>query len=190
MNEDEKQETEDVSSVLESFSHSLANFSQETNQKLEELKNQFNQKIFRDEKLKEAFDKLYEEMKQYKENFLFEAMRPVLTDLLLLHDNVIRFQKSLEDSKAKEAMNIFQEEILEILYRRDIEPILLPESTKVDRKIQRVVKTIPADTPSEEGDIVEVVREGFWRGEKVFRLQDIVCKKYRNSAEESLRKNE
>lgn len=165
-------------------------FTKETSQKLETLETQFQQKISRDANMKEAFDRLYEEMKQYKEDFLFEAMRPVLTDLVLLHDNVIRFHKSLEDIKAQKSMEFIKEEILEILYRRNVEPVLASENGKLDRKTQRAVKTIPTTSPSEEGDIVEVIREGFWRGERIFRPQDVVAKKYQASHEETLRNQE
>lgn len=184
------QETKPPFPGMEKVCQGWENFTGQTLQRLEGLETQFNQKILRDTILKEAFDKLYEEMKQYKEDFLFEAMRPILADLLLLHDNVIRFQKIVEDAKAKDAMASIKEEILEILYRRDVEPMLLSENAKVDRKTQRAVKTLATDIPSEDGNVVEVVREGFYRGNKVFRPQDVVCKKCRACTEEPLRNKE
>ena len=86
-----------------------------------------------------AFDQLYEELKQYKEDFIFQSEKPLLLDLLLFYDSLNWFQQSLvkKDLAPETIADSFQyliDEFLELLYRRDVIPMETPE--KFDRKVQ------------------------------------------------------
>lgn len=146
------------------------------------LKELFHGKISIDKSQREAFDKLYDEMKLYKENFVFSAMRPIIMDLVLLYDNIKRMEKYTEDTNVLKATSHIKEELLEILYRQDVEPIITTE-TKIDRKLQKVIKSVSTCSEFENGDIIEVVREGFLRDGKTLRLQEVICKKYQGNKE-------
>ena len=63
---------------------------------LQELVEQQNQ---RDEVQRGAFDQLYAELRQYKEDFIFQAEKPLLLDLLLFYDSLIWFRTSLESGE-------------------------------------------------------------------------------------------
>ena len=101
---------------------------QEIRARLEELKKLFQARIEKDESQQRAFDQLYEEMRQYKDDFLYQAEKPFLLDLLLFYDSLLWFQQSLSKKEmAPEAMtDSFQylmDEFLELLYRRDVVPL-------------------------------------------------------------------
>ena len=147
-------------------------------EKLLELQKSFQEKFTRDHTLKEAYDKLYAEMRQYKDNFLYEAQRPLLMDIILLYDNLLRTEKRFEEKEVREGFSFLKEELLEILYRQDIEPIQIDEK-KVNKKLQRTIKTVETHCEEEHGDVVEIVREGFLRNDRVMRPQEIICKKYK-----------
>ena len=151
---------------------SILNKLKAVDSQLKLLEKKFDKKIANDLSKKEAFDKLYEEMRLYKDNFLHKAIRPILVDILLLYDNVskIKVDKSIP-------INNIKDQILEILYRQDVEPIESDEK-KINRKLQRAVKTIPTDVEEENGYIVELVRDGFYHGDHILRLQEVICKKY------------
>ena len=150
---------------------------------LHELQQQFVSKIQKDSSQKQAFDKLYEEMRQYKDDFIFAAMRPILADLLLLYDNMVRAERNWEDDRGREIIADLREELVEILYRQDVEPICIADNATLDRRRQRVIQTVATNDACEDGQIVRVVREGFLRGERVLRPQEVVCKKSRQQKE-------
>jgi len=140
-----------------------------------ELKELFQKKIQRDQIHREAYEKLYEEMRQYKDNFLLSALRPILLDLILLYDNIMRTEQALPENKEK--IKPLKEELLEILYRQDVEPIS-HSYQKYDRRIHRALKTVSVEDPARDGEIVEIVREGFWYRDQILRPQEVICCKY------------
>ena len=46
------------------------------------------------ENSRRSFDALYEELRQYKEDFIFQSEKPLLLDLLLFYDSLNWFQQS------------------------------------------------------------------------------------------------
>jgi len=116
---------------------------------------------------------LYEELKEYKEKLLYGLQRPLLNDLLLLYDTV-EGQLDHTPPESRERFEFVRRELLEILFRQDIEPMANVEP-KVDRVLHRVVKVEPTDDPTKDRVVAKVVRRGFLRGEKVFRPEDVVA---------------
>jgi len=142
------------------------------------------QRVARSGKRKEqAYDQLYEELRQYKDNFLLQAQKPLFKDLILLFDGVRRTARSYQESDeplTKEAvvksLEHLSDEILEMLYRRDIEQIEdYPEVLDID--FQKPVQRIETDDPSEDRKIEQVVREGFRMNGLVLRPQEVVVKR-------------
>jgi molecular chaperone GrpE (heat shock protein) len=142
-------------------------------------------KLAKDGKRKDqAYDQLYDELRQYKDNFLKQAQKPVFLDLILLFDGVSRTIATfaeLPDEKVTremvvEALSTTREEVLELLYRRDIEKID-DAPKKLDITFQKPVTRVETDVLEEDRDIVQVVREGFrWSG-AVLRPQEVVVKR-------------
>lgn len=142
-------------------------------------------KLAKDGKRKDqAYDQLYEELRQYKDNFLKSAQKPLFLDVILLYDGVMRTLANfaeLPDEKVTrqmvvDALTHTRDEILELLYRRDIERIdEVPK--KLDINFQKPVTRLDTDNPDEDRDIAQVVREGFrWSG-AVLRAQEVVVKR-------------
>lgn len=143
------------------------------------------QKLAKDGKRKDqAYDQLYEELRQYKDNFLKAAQKPVFLDVILLFDGIARTIASfseLPDEKVTRQMVIdalthTRDEIIELLYRRDIERI---DETpkKLDISFQKPVTRVDTDSADEDRDIVQVVRDGFRWGGAVLRAQEVVVKR-------------
>src|SRR5205823_3976903 len=100
------------------------------------------------QKRRKDYDVFYAELKGYKDNFLEVAQRPLYMDLLLLFDGIERVQRSVEDApdtipkhEVKGVISGIKDELLEILYRRDIKPIV-DHPTKLDVTLQKPVRRI------------------------------------------------
>jgi len=128
-----------------------------------------------------AFDQLYEELRQYKEDFLFQAEKPLLLDLLLFYDSLNWFQETLVKQEMSpdviaDSFQYLLEEFLEVLYRRDVVPAEQQDS--FDMKMHRAVKAITTDDQSEHQKIAQVLKRGFMRGSKALRPEEVIVKRY------------
>ena len=124
----------------------------------------------------QAFDALYEELKLYRENFLEEAEKPLLLDLLLFYDSMNWFRSAMgnpeqSDAVIQDSFQYLMDEFLEILYRRDVAP--MEPTAHFDRSRQRALKAQVTDDPSAHEKVARVLKRGFLRGEKVLRLEDV-----------------
>lgn len=124
-----------------------------------------------------AFDQLYEELQQYKEDFVFKSERPLLLDLLLFYDSLNWFQESLINQEMsrdviEDSFQYLIDEFLEILYRRDVVP--MGESASFDRTKQKAVKVVPTDDPHLDRKVTQVLKRGFVRSERVLRSEEVV----------------
>ena len=128
-----------------------------------------------------AFDQLHEELRQYKSNFLISAQKPLFMDVILLFDGIGRFLRAFEEREDEQvpkdevlhALETLRDEVLEVLYRRDIELIEEhPERLNID--FQKPVKRVETDDPQEDRKITQVIREGFRMNGAVLRPQEVV----------------
>ena len=136
----------------------------------------------------QAFDQLYSELRQYKEDFIFQTEKPLLLDLLLFYDSLNWFQQSLVKKEMSpdviaDSFQYLLDEILELLYRRDVLP--MDSRARFDRKVQKVVKTAPAETKAEDYAIHQVLKRGFTRSGRVLRAEEVVVKRYDSSGEDA-----
>jgi molecular chaperone GrpE (heat shock protein) len=133
---------------------------------------------------KDAFDNLYEEMRQYKDNFLLSAQRPLLNEIMMLYDSVNKLKKIYETSETIDIKSLLGNlegltvEAEEILARREILPIY-ESSEKLNKDNQKAIKTVPTDNPDEDMLIIEHNKTGFTLGESIFRREEVTVKKYK-----------
>jgi molecular chaperone GrpE (heat shock protein) len=157
---------------------------------LNEIKEVIQGRLEYDAVKEKAFDKLYEEMKRQKESFdmLDRAVKPILSDLLLLFDSMKKFELSLTDNQNENNEKISQDfkyvldELIEILYRQEVIPIEESLSETFNSKIHKATKTENAENKDEDFKITNIVRSGFiWR-DKVLRPQEVVIKRFIDKA--------
>ena len=132
-----------------------------------------------------AFDKLYEEMRRQKESLdlLDRAMKPLLSDLLLLYDSMKRHEALLDNNQRlnkEDIPNNFKyvlDELLEILYRQEVIPMEQNLSETFNSKIHKATKSEPTKYKEEDFKIASIVRSGFLWRDKVLRPQEVVVKR-------------
>ena len=143
----------------------------------------------------EAFERLYAELEYLKKNSDFEHIRPLYMDLILLFDRIENIRQDIEESTAtpsslSDVLETLSDEILEILYRREIELIKTADST-FDPRVQQAIGTQPTSSEVENNQVAGVVRRGFRYRERILRAEEVIIKKYRsenNSVSESQNK--
>lgn len=164
-------------------------------QALAGLQELFEKQISRNQSQTKMFDALYREMKDYKEDFLLEALhKPIIKDLLSVYDSVVSLEsqlaemldavkrirpKALADGLLQFQQNLENArfELEEVLYRMDVTPYEEHPET-LDRRLHKTLKVIPADTPEQDWQVAEIHKIGFyWRG-KVFRPEEVTIFRY------------
>ncbi len=150
--------------------------SSSTEAKVDELLALMRERASRDDGQQRAFDALYEELKQYKEDFIFQAEKPFLLDLLLFYDSLSWFHQSLQRREMSpdvinDSFQYLLDEFLELLYRRDVVPA--ESNERFDRKLHKAVRVAPAPSPAEDWMIEAVLKRGFLRNEKVLRPEEV-----------------
>ncbi len=155
-------------------------------QEMAEMRQMVQDRLSNDKVREKAFDQLYEELRQYKDDFLFQAEKPLLLDLLLFYDSLNWFQESLikQEMSPDVIADSFQyliDEFLEVLYRRDVLP--LEESEVFDRKIHKAVKVTETTDADADYRIAQVLKRGFVRATKQLRAEEVVILRYKGDKE-------
>ncbi len=171
----------------------------EINQTLAALQDLFEKQIARNQNQTQMFDKMYTEMKDYKESFLLEVLhKPIIHNLIQLYDSFLSIESQLDDiltdkeesmlleelSQYRKNLENFRFKLEEVLYRMDVTPYKESLET-LDRQLHKTRKVISSDDPKQDGKVAEVHKVGFnWR-DKVFRPEEVTIFRYTSAADES-----
>lgn len=145
-------------------------------ERVEELTELFRERLRTDAVQQKAFDQLYEELRQYKDDFIFQAEKPFLLDLLLFYDSLNWFQQSLQKQEMSpdvvaDSFQYLLDEFLELLYRRDVVP---SESTsRFDRRVHKAVRVVPSPNPADDWRVQAILKRGFVRGDRLLRAEEV-----------------
>lgn len=129
-----------------------------------------------------AFDHLYAELEDFKRDAAYQEKRPMLIDLILLFDrmeviyNDVRSSASVPPSFA-ELLQTLSDELLEILYRREVE-MITSSSKSFDPRWQRAIGAESTNIPSENNQVAQVVRRGFRYRQTILRPEEVIIRKY------------
>lgn len=164
-------------------------------QSLAALQDSFEKQIARNQNQTEMFDKMYAEMKDYKESFILEVLhKPIIHNLIQLYDSYVLLESQLDDilneeevlseslSQYRNNLENFRYKLEEVLYRLDVTPYSETSKT-LDRQLHKTRRTISTDDPEQDMLIAEVHKIGFnWR-EKVFRPEEVTIYRYSDSTQ-------
>jgi molecular chaperone GrpE (heat shock protein) len=145
-------------------------------EKLATLQELFEARLRFDEVKQGAFEALYVELTQYKQDFLTRAIEPVLRDLCLLYDNLIKEKTRAADPAPLERLRA---ELLEVLYRQGLSVLAEDGSgQEPDRNLHRAIGSEPTDDAAKAGRIASTAKHGFERNGKIFRPQQVIVFKH------------
>lgn len=153
-------------------------------EEVSQLRRTVDDRLAEDPAREKAFEKLYAEMKGYRDNFIAEAERPLLLDLVLLYDSFSWFQQRLLQEEmspdvVEDSFQFLVDELLEVLYRRDVVP--MDERSVFDRTVQRAVRTESAPEQAKDNHVARVLKRGFVHKGKALRPEEVVVFKWPGS---------
>lgn len=156
------------------------------------LMREFNSKIKYDAKKDEQIDKLYKELRGYRENLLIKSITPMIEDMIF---EIEANKKRVTQLKSKEISELstekllktiedYSEEISNILYRQGIENY---ESLgKVfDGSIHTINKLVENDDKLKHNTIAKSIRQGYRWENRILKKELVDIYKYKGSVEEN-----
>ena len=135
---------------------------------LNKLTEAFNKRFLNDKAKDQAFDKLYESMQDYKDDFLMKAKKPVFLDLIRLYDDI---QKMISQESNKN-LELICDVIIEILYRNDVD-VITDAPERFDRSFQKSVKRVHTDDKDMDRKVEDILKIGFIQGRQIIRPQEV-----------------
>jgi molecular chaperone GrpE len=147
----------------------------ELGDRLDRLAVQFDDKIRADAGREAIVERLHAELQEYKSDLVLQVLKPLLLDLIALHDNLGKaLEAAGEDGgPLRQRLEEFRTEVEDALYRQGVERYETPGDA-FDPRRQQALKTLPAPVPELEGRVAERLRPGFSRGERVLRSERVV----------------
>ena len=136
-----------------------------------------------------VFNTLHAELQDYKNDFIYEHMKPVVRPLLFLFDHMEQFENELSNQRNPaptvgterrllspelmcENISFFREQLVESLRICEVTPMKRPEG-EVDSRLHKVVDTVVTD-PAGHNIIQRVVRSGWYLNGRVFRPAEVI----------------
>ncbi|RYX85730.1 nucleotide exchange factor GrpE [bacterium] len=160
---------------------------------LEELTDQIRQVNEREGAMEKVFNTLHSELADYKNDFLYEHLKPVVRPLLFLFDSLEQFDGEvsmaestlgqtaqggvLSPSVVRENVRYFRDQLVEAL--RVCEVVIMdPPTGNYSAKFHKAVDIVPVGS-EEDGKIVRVVRSGWFLNGQLLRPAEVVIGKFR-----------
>jgi molecular chaperone GrpE (heat shock protein) len=156
------------------------------------LRELFEARLRSDEVQNRALDRLLDELRDYKTNFVRQQQQPLLREIIDCHDFATRESQRLSaptdtapasspaaaDSAGAASLGILAQMLVDLLSRYDIEPFR-HDGPLFDGKWQQCVKTIPCESPDRDKQVAELGASGFRQGDLIIRREQVVVYKYR-----------
>lgn len=141
--------------------------------KLDSLQQSFDTKIKYDLDKERIIDRLHHELQAKHDDFYRRMLRPVLLDLIAMHDDLGRLLESRWDTD----LASFRASVEDLLGRYGATAFSL-EGDAVVRERQRVVATVATHDPEQEGRIAARRRQGFTYEEQILRPELVTAYRY------------
>jgi molecular chaperone GrpE (heat shock protein) len=139
-----------------------------------------------------VFDALHAELNDYKRDFIYEHMKPLLRPLLFIYDSIESFDKEIERyevdqltqnlspdalraTKVRQNINFLREQLVEALQVCEVEPMSYPIGT-FDPKTQKAIETVPVDF-TQDGQVMNVIRIGWTMRGHILRPAEVIIGK-------------
>ena len=140
------------------------------------LKNEFVSKLKYDAHKDQIIDRLHQELQGFKNGILEKLIRPIVMDLIHLHDDGMKLAQNLEEKDPEELtitklIKLLKEtplDISDVLYRNVIESYTCDEKI-FNPKLQKAAHAVETDHPGLDKHICERIKKGFTYQDKILR---------------------
>ncbi len=166
----------------------------ELRDEIERLTEQITQVNERESSLERVFDTLHAELSDYKNDFLYEHLKPVVRPLLFLFDSIEQFDSemaitesaapnapvgagTLSASVVRENVHFFRDQLVEALRVCEVTEMEAPKGAFNPKFHKAVdVMSVPRE---QDGTIVRMVRTGWFLNGQLLRPAEVVVGKFR-----------
>ena len=138
-----------------------------------------------------VFNTLHAELRDYKNDFIYEHLKPVVRPLLFLYDSLEQFdaeialyerptngerrQSGLSPQLVRENISFFRDQLVEALRICEVTPMETPKGT-FNPKLHKVIDVVPVE-PAQDGMIQRVVRSGWYLNGALLRSAEVIVGK-------------
>jgi molecular chaperone GrpE (heat shock protein) len=157
---------------------------QDLSTKQDGLRELFEARIRSDEVQAKALERLHDQVREYKANFVRQEMQPLLRDLIYCYDyaadEVERSGRGGPPPTAQETAKAFdhlRQMVADVLAKYDVVPYRCP-GPEFDRREQQCVRTVPTTLETEEKKIAVVGAIGFRLADLIVRKEQVTVYKY------------
>lgn len=133
-----------------------------------------------------VFDTLHAELQDYKNDFIYEHLKPVVRPLLFLYDSLEQFDGEMAEQEraqieerrefspamVRENVTFFRSQLVESLRICEVIPMEEPEGF-FDPKLHKAVDVIPVG-PELHRVVLRQVRSGWFLNGRVFRTAEVI----------------
>ena len=155
-------------------------------ERLQNIEITINKQAEKENNLQLLLNNVHEERTKYRDNFFTDKFqKPLIKDLIQLHDNVTTRITTSETEEIINELNFVRQNLLSILERMNVEtyenyfePDTYPR--KRDLKLHKIIEIIDTDKPENNNFVSEITKEGFMWNEKVIRPQNVKIYKLKN----------
>ena len=158
------------------------------------LSEQVTQVNERESSLERVFDTLHAELSDYKNDFLYEHLKPVVRPLLFLFDSIEQFDTEVAMTQSanptptatpgtlsafvvRENVEYFRDQLVEALQVCEVTIMEAPRGA-FNSKFHKAVDVMPVPR-EQDGNIVRVVRSGWFLNGQLLRPAEVVVGKFR-----------
>lgn len=151
------------------------------------MREDFDLKIKVDEHKNTMFDNMHRELTDFRNGVVDKNVELMAKDIIPLVDRYEKIAESLpnregdtEYTTAKEAIQNLVEDLIDVLYRQDVERFTsIDDSMTVNTKSQRILKGVETSNPDLHNKVCAQLAPGYSRGEKILRAEQISIYKYK-----------
>lgn len=142
----------------------------------------FEQRLAYDEAKERQIDRLHAELQEYKGDLLARALRPILSALIRLYDDMDKMIDGLEGRPPEEVtvdrmfkvLRDFHEDIELLLRDHGVEPYRDFElGDDFNGRRQQAAGLVATDDPGRQGQIAERLRPGFQYGQTILQKERV-----------------
>lgn len=137
------------------------------------------------------FNTLHSELRDYKNDFIYEHLKPVIRPLLFLYDSLEQFdaeialyerpingerrQVGLSPQLVRENIAFFRDQLVESLRICEVSPMESPKGA-FNPRMHKVIDVVPAEA-DQDGMIQRVVRSGWYLNGQLLRSAEVIVGK-------------
>ena len=157
-------------------------------QKMYDLMEEVSERESAQEKI---FNTLHSELRDYKNDFIYEHLKPVVRPLLFLYDSLEQFdaeialyerptngerrQVGLSPQLVRENIAFFRDQLVESLRICEVSPMESPKGA-FNPRMHKVIDVVPVEA-NQDGMIQRVVRSGWYLNGQLLRSAEVIVGK-------------